>query len=341
MLDDFTIANLYKPSKNTTSNKDVLNFYKLDDDISSKLHSLGYTTSQIKHAFMFSNFNTIEQALRIFLLDPESNLYHHPFLGHENTCNICLDSPERHSSSQAALTTEEIKALKTKQSSKIINLNDIQLTIDESVCSICCDNKVCPSYLPCQHSFCRLCITKHMTNKIQSGSVSTINCLELNCGFKYTDELVKTLCDPTDYAKYIKLKQVALIQSSTERYSYCVYPDCQEITKIANNAVQVRCANQHVSCLECFNLAETEHKCYITGNTGEANQLNKPSDIVVKMCPKCLALICKEDGCNHITCSNCKYEFCWLCSEKYTSTHFSITSLSGCYGKLFCELLIR
>lgn len=45
-----------------------------------------------------------------------------------------------------------------------------------------------------------------------------------------------------------------------------------------------------------------------------------------KQCPFCGAAIEKNKGCNHMTCTSCGYEFCWLCGEKYTSTHFSRTS---------------
>ena len=169
--------------------------------------------------------------------------------------------------------------------------------------------------------------------------MSTINCLKLNCNFKYTDELVKTLCKPVVYAKYIKLKQVALIKSSTDRYSYCVYPDCEEITKIENDAIQVTCANQHVSCLKCFNQAEPEHICNNVENSGGANHFENPSDIVIRACPKCLLLISKVEGCNHITCSNCRYEFCWLCSGEYKTGHFDITNLTGC--TMLSEFLTR
>ena len=51
-----------------------------------------------------------------------------------------------------------------------------------------------------------------------------------------------------------------------------------------------------------------------------------------KKCPGCNAWTDKIDGCNHITCKKCKYEWCWLCLKKYESNHYS----SGpCKGRQF------
>jgi hypothetical protein len=34
-------------------------------------------------------------------------------------------------------------------------------------------------------------------------------------------------------------------------------------------------------------------------------------------CPQCGVVIERNHGCQHMTCSNCTYEFCWICLKKY------------------------
>ncbi len=43
-----------------------------------------------------------------------------------------------------------------------------------------------------------------------------------------------------------------------------------------------------------------------------------------KKCPRCSTSIEKDEGCNHMVCSKCRHEFCWMCMDKW-SLHSNTT----------------
>ena len=55
----------------------------------------------------------------------------------------------------------------------------------------------------------------------------------------------------------------------------------------------------------------------------------------IKTCPSCYNIIEKIDGCNHMKCVYCHYEFCWLCMGKYTYYHYYVFNVKGCPGMRF------
>jgi hypothetical protein len=52
---------------------------------------------------------------------------------------------------------------------------------------------------------------------------------------------------------------------------------------------------------------------WITKNSAESENLNWIL-ANTKPCPKCCRPIEKNQGCMHMTCSQCRHEFCWLCN---------------------------
>ncbi len=74
----------------------------------------------------------------------------------------------------------------------------------------------------------------------------------------------------------------------------------------------------------CFNCKEEAHRpvlCetvrkWITKNSAESENLNWIL-ANTKPCPKCHRPIEKNQGCMHMTCSQCSFEFCWLCQSDW------------------------
>ena len=66
--------------------------------------------------------------------------------------------------------------------------------------------------------------------------------------------------------------------------------------------------------------------------------LNYAIKAKIKTCPRCMFPIEKNGGCNHLTCSRCHFEFCWICLSAYTFNHFDNENLEGCPGMQFTNL---
>jgi hypothetical protein len=80
----------------------------------------------------------------------------------------------------------------------------------------------------------------------------------------------------------------------------CGEPYCFTCKKEAHQPVDC----QTVQDWSFKNSSESENMTWIMANT--------------KACPKCEANIEKNQGCMHMTCSQCRHEFCWLCLGKWS-----------------------
>ena len=68
----------------------------------------------------------------------------------------------------------------------------------------------------------------------------------------------------------------------------------------------------------------------------QINKKNKTIDY--GLCPSCSVIIEKNEGCNHLKCINCEYQFCWLCKEEYTEDHYDFYNFIGCPGMRYSNI---
>ena len=62
-----------------------------------------------------------------------------------------------------------------------------------------------------------------------------------------------------------------------------------------------------------------------------------------KKCPKCKVDTQKASGCNHMTCRECRTDWCWICGRRFRSTdwHYNMFNPFGCPGDDGCYFLDR
>ena len=182
--------------------------------------------------------------------------------------------------------------------------------------------------IDCGHKFCSECWSNYLEVKIKE--FEDILCMEKTCLKKIPDEKVKKFLK-NDKELIIKFEKNILKRKieNNPYMKFCPYPDCEGYGIITNNKDEknnyIKCTLGHKFCFNCLKPWHEGKKCKEKLDNNLKKWKDKNNS---KRCPKCGILILKNEGCNHITCRNCKYEFCWICLGKYTDNHFLT---GGCF----------
>ena len=158
------------------------------------------------------------------------------------------------------------------------------------------------------------------------------------CGVRLTLEDVATLTSPDVVAKYKRFK--ANLSNPNNRN--CPNPqgcDHHQIGSPSSPAMTCEKCGYHF-CFEHSN-AHPDSTCQkyeakIRSDVVRAKQVVKAMGS--RPCPHCKFDTLKDSGCNHMTCSGCRKEWCWLCGRKLGAGHESVghhyesTNLLGCSG---------
>ena len=118
------------------------------------------------------------------------------------------------------------------------------------------------------------------------------------------------------YKKY--KKELEIITDPNKKL--CPYPNCDSYLELKDIKQQyISCENRHEYCFVCLKKPHGNLPCNVNL---DKSIIEYASNNFVKKCPNCSIITEKNDGCNHITCSKCRYQWCWLCNEKFDEEHF-------------------
>lgn len=121
------------------------------------------------------------------------------------------------------------------------------------------------------------------------------------------------------YERYLSSNFV----DANRQIKWCPAPNCGWAIKSNGSCRDVSCTHCRTAfcfkCgldahlpLSCKGLQTWQEKCTNESETANWFVAN------TKKCPQCTTHIEKNHGCNHMHCSFCKFEFCWLCLGKWS-----------------------
>eukprot|EP01103_Thecamoeba_quadrilineata_P011390 TRINITY_DN2706_c0_g3_i1.p1 TRINITY_DN2706_c0_g3~~TRINITY_DN2706_c0_g3_i1.p1 ORF type:complete len:645 (+),score=95.44 TRINITY_DN2706_c0_g3_i1:143-2077(+) len=200
-------------------------------------------------------------------------------------------------------------------------------------CGICCDDSDDLTILACGHHFCSDCFKYYLRLKVKEKNSNILcpgyNKNKLKCNLVMEELTILRLLEDKEGEQRYYDSLVQAFVDNNPLVKWCPSAGCKnavllhEVSTEKNEVVQCLCG--HTFCFHCLLEDHVPISCKMLKDwknisAGENDKLNDAFiSTVTRPCPSCKSPIEKNHGCNHITCSKCRYHFCWQCMQKFGS----------------------
>ncbi|KAF2709796.1 hypothetical protein K504DRAFT_477016 [Pleomassaria siparia CBS 279.74] len=193
---------------------------------------------------------------------------------------------------------------------------------------VCAENRsihrfpVRPPTSTCIHesNTCRHCLRAWIKSEFKSKVWNLIDCPECRSRLQYED--VKQFAPPEIFRRYDKLNTRAAMEA-IPGFQWCIAKGCRsgQIHEGENLMPRFKCVECKAShCIphqikwhKGETCAQYDYRTNADFKKAEDKASRKLIKETAKKCPGCGWHIEKREGCDHMTCSKCRHEFCWLC----------------------------
>ena len=309
-----------KSEKNDTDSNQIkksINNINTNNDLKSSSFSFGNKTNVNK------NYN-----------NNESFTQKEEYTNHiKNSFNSIEEVETNINNLENEISNPNIEKNKDKEMLEIIK-SKIKLKPKEEKkeCEICNEIFIINEYNKlekCGHAFCSGCWYDSLSVKIKENKLASIKCLDYKCQEKLPGSFIyDILKEDNDLLKIYKRYKLELEVIENPNKKLCPYPNCDSYLELKDIHIKdVSCLNKHKFCFLCLKKPHGSLPCNENGL--DKSVLEYAMNNFVKKCPKCNIIIEKNDGCNHITCTKCGYQWCWLCNGQYNENHFNEGKCKG------------
>lgn len=200
----------------------------------------------------------------------------------------------------------------------------------------------------CHHYLCVDCMSQHIVTLNKSLRASALPCPIPDCAKLVGHAEVKRCLPADEFERY----QQFLLQDALSKVGecrWCPNPGCGTAMIGDPSIPLMRCPKPDCHFSFCFNCKEKWHTDLTCEQYQAWKKENQAGDARfvdwvaknTKPCAKCHVAIQKNGGCNHMTCANCRHQFCWLCMQsvlgpdgKYKIGHWALDEASPCYNRM-------
>ncbi len=202
----------------------------------------------------------------------------------------------------------------------------------EADCLICFESVPFKNitHLNCNHYACKDCFKKYIEfSHSDLKDVCNLRCFKPKCLKLVTKPFLSTLfSNKSEIVSAYIHNLVNLFLKYTPRYKRCWSENCEQILYMSFDKSLIKCVCGQSYCSKCKNFDHSPLKCddlkYFEETVSNNDKKSKFYFIKAnkawincntKNCPKCKKSIEKNQGCNHMTCRLCAFQFCWLCLQ--------------------------
>lgn len=307
-----------------------------------QLLEMGFNLSIINMVFCFYTIKSIDDA--ISYMTKIDDVWQHHYTNVDNKCLICGENGPHfdHHETDPGIDEESYREMNKSRISKSFLIEQerrksysgqVDDVDEEELCSVCfCENieKNLHLSIKCGHKFCLTCWENYVSEAVKCGKVLHIKCIDVKCKGELTENDVFVLLgekeDNPTYEKYKRFLKRRQNESSGSK-KQCPIRDCEGYGKKDKDGNKyIKCENGHKFCYECLRPWHGSSSC---DEIIDKDFFRWKKKKVIKKCPNCFFWTEKNEGCNHMTCCSCHFQWCWICEKKYTTSHYQNGDCAG------------
>ena len=335
------INNINNTNNTNTNNTNTNNTPNQTEQDKLTLVEMGFDRILVNKIYSTVYPTNIEEALDYLQKDENDKFTHSYIPNNLSVCSICGKLRQAHAGESLFIQRErELERERQRLQERLRNsTTNNKYTFNKSnkfdygkkECGVCSDEITAADKakvkLPCNHYFCFDCWSEYLKEKINNANVYKISCMEHKCGYILEEKFVKSIIgsDNTLVEKYDKFLTRKKLMDSNKKIKFCPIPDCDGYAE-KKKSKYVKCNFGHEFCFECGQQPHGKKKCAKVIDEGFEEW---KSHTLVKRCPYCKFWTEKNEGCNHMTCSQCKYQWCWICEKECVAGHYNFGPCRG------------